>query len=1569
LRQQKESQFDQARETYKDLFRIDVITSESYSSPTIRTLRYLAHRNRGLMFLEELKSKVEALSPSDMYHLLDESVNDLLEALQHIDADHIVENLLLSIFKMFEKERLSRFIVEYELTKEENEDLIPHSRRRIQALEIQPYLKEENKILSKLGLQASEINAPDLNLPDLKFLSPVLDYIKLQQQENALECRKCIKLSEVSVKEMVSALALPLSKPKAKYQRFKDAYGLRDDIILDLKFEIPHDDENNEPNDLMDIEVNTEEAEVSEVKEEDRQGETKRQNQDDAPQRSSKRTRIQDEGTSDSVEHGRYFMGNVGSLIGSELQYQANDKYSLATNDFVNCLNNWTHKYSDYLLQDSSKINADVAIVQIINSNTVDNVDSNSTPDHSRADAEIKWFIENVNSSNYSYNEVRASFVKLILSDSSDGYSLIVNYPLEKDTYALVESFVIAVEDELTQSIPLISIVEVLLEYWLRLKHQSKVRGLSSKLLQDFQSSLNHIDCLIMKWFKVFEEINISSDTIDIRLQWCKLLYAQHQDDFDLESLHDGLSMLCEKCEKLLGSEVIVFSNYDFIPSLSTKDIKAQKDKLDLITTFERTLNCEEEDAEKTIELLERLLLDKPSSTGADIPSSMKSFINNSAISLQLRLWKNLMDSYMNNGDVDSYLNALSMLLSLLLDNISGESYSSQSESQRSHLLLMVLGYYGTHIECFVGNLIEDNWHFEEADESLLTNILRVFEIIYPFCLQENLRADAKSKFVKKLRNICTDTLIAMISLNNKRKMAESADLCLDLLSVVHEEIGRLQFCDASSGRFLKLSQRMLRDSDQGKFEFDILQHLNCRFHISISAERFTPTDHHTEKVELDKESAKDFSSYLLGVFSRKKDILGTIPKPDLKSALDSFYEAVGDPDAENPVIVRNQAHLDQFFSQQLDMRILREAFRGTLSMKLSKPRNDEQLIIDRGLYYFEGASSLNMYKSRKKLAQGKISDLENVVKLLKSDVLSGSERVETWILLGEAFSLQMEDDLTWTSDKLNTPEKRASVANTQKMSLLSYSMALSLLLVNSSPDKQVGALLCGLFSRELYHALQKPLEGLAFLGPLEKTVLTSDGIRGKAITMGQGMRELLLKLVLSLLKMSIGFDDSPWWNYFYLAKVLHKLSQSPIKVLNASIKACNLNPTGIEPFYQLCSFAYKYVKCGKLEKGKATEKLKQTGNLFAELSSEEGINDGFCGIIISCLRKLVAMDKKKWHHRPKYRVATIFADLGEFRKAADEMEGFVLLRSMNKSLINIWKPDLEAPGKHFVYTFQYCNFYLDVIYRLLDLQSLSLFIKKLRRFGPSMVDLPGTWDKACTFICLLIKKIIRSEPSFTDTIVPKLVFSEFLVRSEKLTDYLKIAELAECDIHILVLLYEITEVRRLNNGFGATSSIDDTLISVYLKLYLEKMSTEPTLEVTPSENKENPVKSRVARRDIINASTTMLKVLDSKLKDHRISDEVGFPVREYILNGSDEVQLNAIPCTPEKAPEVEIFSTPRDAIEIEKFATPKETPGIVDLSTPTKDTELPKTPQNTETPGNGNSEYHTPALEPTQNL
>lgn len=1629
MKLQKDSQFKEAHKYYRELFQIDVITNNlALISPNIRTLKYLAYRNRGLLYYDQVratfiqnKDKIESLDLEDLEDLFDTlmlCVDDLIESLQHNEPDVLVINLLLALAGFFENDRLKRFAIDLELNKED--DSFNYEVIREDDPGYQQFLKYERDLLIRIGeLQedskffTGKYNLEDshLVLPDLTPLEPLKRFVKKRREDLEHSWTKSINLDTFTWKTVCLSFLSILSKSKTKV-RFKDPYNSKDFPLYKINYKINKKNEkelmiyDNTSND-EDIEI-IEERKTTERKEaiklsqniishqhrdsiqpneiDDKlQKETARAesnlcegtdlNQDleiilsdensqvlhdvsencndtqevkgdnkrelpaeDVPQRSSKRLRAEQEQgdtSTESMTRVKRFIFNINDCLshtGHRLDGDILDKVNTLSqgtsnhvSDFYNLLKNWDLNTTELLFQASDQKSSEIHLSELFAQNSHDRESKDLAE---LSDDLVKDYIIQINKNNVHFVEAKTIFLERLLK-KVNGVCPLIDFLFSKELYSMIEVLLITNEpiffsllndiDECNseEASTYISLFEILCNMLLEMRDKMKKHEVPAKTFNDFKNGMILFENNIYKWRKVIELKNLTKTDklLDFRYRWCLILLLKSDENFDVGLVTDLTSKFHDEVK---GSTIsIILPNYSNIPSISLSEIKSQNDRMSLIAAFEKAFHSQRSSNE-TCKLMEFLLMGVENDELTEDHFAMSQFVQASPLSVKLRLWKVLFGTYLTKRDLGKYCHALSFVLRLLVDEFDHGEFKNLKDSGRTSILLTSLSYAGEYIEGFVRLLDLKDWSLEGSHSELFSQLIRLIPLFIAYYLFEinhppesGTHRETSRSFVK-LRNTFVCMWCSILVCYNLSLKANVIENTCDFVSIIHEEVGNLHFCDAASNHFLMLCQFFLNKVDTNVFEADNLQLVNCLYHISISGENFSPADHHTNSKDLSKESAIEFSNFFFGLLEKRKSLISaTVVKPDVKFALDAIYKALGKPNGDMPGVSRNIETLDKYLDDTyIDVGITRSALLGELTLDFKRPVSSTQEVFERGVYFYQGVMGLNNFIQRKKLAQSKVTDLEFVIEMLRYDLICATNRIESWILLGQSYGLLAEDDLTWTSDKINFPDRKLLTAATYRKSLLCYFMGMSLYLKGSgfiNIDKSVMNNLFSSLPISLFRNLRAPMNGLAYLNNKETKVLTEHGLTIRSNSkISKKLENFILKLSLKLIRVAISQDPGNWINYHYYTKILHKLHYKSDSVIAKALKACSLNLDGIDSHYQLCSLLCKYFRDKKITGEEALGLLSALPkeSILYDIWKETSENSkDFNTFVIDSLKKIIYMDKKKWYHRVRYRLSRVYFDLKDYGKAYQEFESIVILKSTNKNLINIWKTDHEPAGKHFVYNFQYIMFYIKLADKLADIDGLRAFTKKLRRYGSSMINLYDAWEFSCNTICELIKEVIDVPVAFTDIQVQKLVFSDFNANVEKITNTAKKEMIKDEDMIKLVLLADMVEIRRMNNGFGPTSLVDDTLNCIFLKHYLDVTSKDPNtypmsdpqqyvtnsvgmiIGLVTGEVVDPPVKLRLARREMIASATAFIKSLENKLKVGRVSSD------DYIIEIPQEIK------------------------------------------------------------------------------
>ncbi|CCE82831.1 Piso0_002581 [Millerozyma farinosa CBS 7064] len=1091
-------------------------------------------------------------------------------------------------------------------------------------------------------------------------------------------------------------------------------------------------------------------------------------------------------------------------------------------------------------------------------------------------------------------------------------------------------------EDDSSRSAFAVSIYELLVDHYITLKNNF-TSSFSSNLKKGNQklnkSSLNNVLLELVKlgdkisrWEVYLEGIfNYSSVanegdtrimTLLIRYMWA-LTHKEcsQQNSWEIKTkICDRLTLLLTVLKKLpKGFETIPLPNYKYIPELSVESVDNQLTTTSVLAILSSILFSRTEAKNgEAIKLLHYILIESSEGTDKDVEveikddldegalAAVKSFLEESSIDMKISLWNILLSYYQEGISSDKLQYGFENFLGFVTNYLASDEFNGSGQMKKDNMI-KVIDAYAKHLKSYLRVLMSNRWSFIDKTRmstgsyvSIMSQIVKIFELLLVFCVHEeaallnSFKVSLKVKSIKaydRFRDLLVDTSVLLLFYYKEILFNEISsvkdfkpeEMLANFLKYFHEQLAWRGLCDSSNGIFLKFSQDMLFNMDSSKTSGEIFQLISCRYHYFVSGEGSTTVNHGTSKTaSLDARSAAEIAEFVLP-FCFVRNPLVNLPKSDLRALVDDIYEAMGDPDFEmDEVLTKNESSFNFFLDwTPLTPRFVRDCFYGLQSCDLAMPRNNSN-VIKNGLYYLHGLFIFSSYKIRKKSTQSRLVELESIIKLLRNDLIYCSDRVESWLLLGQAYGFLVEDDLIWTSDKLTVPDRKATTANIQRKSLLCYLMAINASAklkdeASKSSMKTIIPILLTSLSKEMYSAIKPPMSMLAFkVQNYPVFMKNSTGSTSISLSLPWTFKqETFMKVILRSLRLSIKAKPSDWTCHYYLAKVQRRLGMPPTEVINSlkkSISVSQKSPNSgepiIEPHYLLCSIIYKYVKNGQSDMEESLNFLKSDPVLQVDPLLKLETETDFYQLIVACLKKVISYDKKKWHHKPKYRLAKVlYDDLHRPYEAKQEINSIVSLRASNKTLVSIWKPENERQGKHFHYTYQYALFYVVLLTESKDLSNLINMLPKLRRSNSTMINLPSVWEKLCSSICKLARELFHINDSFTESFMSPISYQKFMANAKSMMDTLKKKDIPKDLEKHICMLNAISDMKKLNNGFGPTSLIDDTMIAIFIQVY-RKVNNNPISETENEDTKSPGGKiKKLAKRDFFPLVNDILKI------------------------------------------------------------------------------------------------------------
>ncbi|CCE61705.1 hypothetical protein TPHA_0B00330 [Tetrapisispora phaffii CBS 4417] len=1236
---------------------------------------------------------------------------------------------------------------------------------------------------------------------------------------------------------------------------------------------------------------------------------------------------------------------------------QSNKTYYV---DFFNCLKNWNSKHADIFIQnaqvpskskigESNTTSQSPELTSLLKYNGSNEYGEKQNYPERLEDADpsiLENFIGNINRGKMHFQEVRFKIIDALLSKKNEQERIIISHLWSKSLYQNLEWLLSSVESSMFEFVKtsfnenkylILSIIEVLINMSGSINDEINHKTLQGTKVNELKVNKYKLQAKINKWIQLAENIDYTDDILwNVEFLWSKFCFFQFCEDFSNKDMIN----LCTKIEKQLSNYdkklYIVYPNYNYISCLSRDFVKSNIkkisiiDKLTIIDSYSDNFNTETEfKHDGNMLQLEKVLLRVDGEQARDNDDKeIISFIDQSPFVVQINLWKVLFNYYIDVEDIQKSIKIYFCILQLLFKKLDSTEYVDHMEQNRHQMLLLYISdidYFTTKVV----NILSTNAWSDIGYEPSATDFKGIFEIfsifylVFYFETSSKVDSSLKSFFQRahKSAGKMKDSIAALSTLilyffnSSCIKMVsheEAAPIITKIVWNIHSLLGEFKSCDAASGNFLRFTENLLCRFINDDTYLQLLQTLWCHYHYSLSSDSVSFEYHTTQPVPIDKVNSLPLGTYLIKLqYSGRNPLLVNSNKSTLKQVLDNIINTLEDPcDSPNFFIENNKYKLDEYLSLPLTTDYLKKSFNGLCSLRFSSPNDEFQEAIEIGLYYIASVQALNLYKLRKKSMQARPSELDSIINMIKIDIIYNFNRYESWYLLGLCFSYIVEDDLMWTSDKLNVPEKKNTIASNQRKAILCYLMSINVFYQKNEvdrDDKKVMIKVLEALGMELIIGLYKPMdmECFQFQRAHKYLQLGDDGeLAEKMIVEINSISSFNIEQAALLCfnrsnkfrEALVSSKDSKerWQNYYYISRLLFKKGRLTMlhDIEKVILRACKLamdvsTPKDliVEPHYYLLVMCYKWVKLNVLSPYNALQILSKdigffdVDNDFWDIDNSISIDyqkKSFYKKSIEFLRIIQQSDKRKWHHRPTYRISKIlFEDFGDLNGAIKEIETMMSLKTMNKNLINIWKPDFERPGKHFVYTYQYITFYIDLLFIKKDHISIGLIAKKIRRFSSGMAYSSEVIKKSVTtYIRCVATSLHLDEKYYSEQFLPNLNYQEFIdISKEVLQDF----DPEKYSADILESLQIAYQLKRGNNGIA----FDGTCLSIYFKYfylpYLEahprtKTSTEsqivqfvshetvkiPSASATSIQPKQNNSRKRVSKKDAFETIRTM---------------------------------------------------------------------------------------------------------------
>ena len=781
------------------------------------------------------------------------------------------------------------------------------------------------------------------------------------------------------------------------------------------------------------------------------------------------------------------------------------------------------------------------------------------------------------------------------------------------------------------------------------------------------------------------------------------------------------------------------------------------------------------------------------------------------------------------------------------------------------------------------------------------------------------------------------------------------ADDMFDFLRAVHRNLGLRGICGGSNRAFV----RMLKDeffqmthvegydSEQAQVLYD-LYGLNCFLNPNYEL-----IEHHcVHDAFLDRSVAMQAVDLLLQQASKLpiKDLV----KHSIKETIDKVHGAAPRKKPTD-AIMRNRDILRAFWRSPINPLDLFSCLKGEGNELAVVPiPKEDALLASKGWYFLMGNIALTKFRSQKRTGPTPTEDVDIAIAFFAQDLEFSTDNWETWFRLAQAYDTKIEESVVWSAEKLNNGMQ--DLVQLQRAAIHCYTMAMALAYRSAEPSDETSEKMAELssdFATRLYASSREPFGMLPFaLDGQEKFFsvpsVANNVVRGKSFN---PLRPYTAwKLAKTMFQRALTQKPESWTLNFMLGKCLWKMHTSSDTerhtrdvppsaqdVLRSFIHAIELIPEKkdsrekrepvLEPHYKLVSIVHKLVSRGELSLDQAKEALSHTS--FGRTPTFPQEPDEWVPHILQVLKGLRAADKSNWHHRMVARAAQIVYDDSDSRAdpsnagqnlgamgAKHELTQQMFTKTM---VLQVWRPECERPGRHFVYTARYTRFFVRILEQLKDRVNLEMLARRVRRRPHDVFEHGLVWQDICNAYLRLLRNYAALADGLETSTFSTIAHEDFLARKEPLEKWMQVQDSGTSAA--LDVLREVQELKKINQSLMKPGPIDDLIGDAYAYLFntIGRQLWEEELRINREEEAKrpppvsspprNPMMSltHLMNLDGANEPTPSLPPAPTAPAAQPQPDQA--PVRRKIGVGRREIRMCAEACFQKAAPAPGSFS------------------------------------------------------------
>jgi hypothetical protein len=623
-------------------------------------------------------------------------------------------------------------------------------------------------------------------------------------------------------------------------------------------------------------------------------------------------------------------------------------------------------------------------------------------------------------------------------------------------------------------------------------------------------------------------------DSLDIRFLWASVVYTSLLDP----GSRDYVALCFQELIRLLknaGSPIIELANNYMMPEISVEAAKREISRMSTMDFFLDLFSSQESNPVTVIEALEPILeeslqmqgtssvdstnFNKPSTTVrsssmepyADVESKksigpglkqMLQFVGRANVSIKVILWEKLGEAYEAIAYPPQVLCCTLRRIEIIMEYLGSSSFIAKATSDRHSGLLRWLRVVGDLITKALELIFNESDIFHFVDEAHLRSAMKAAaylqRILYAQMFLEDSKRTGKVPPLKpkseqeefelamnKFREMLVRTWILQYTFikeafeENSQTSKDSKQDLSEYLRCLHRALGLRSFCRVAKRLFPTFMKRELVQLEpHERSGIGMAQVVYDLYGLKVCSNPSDLEDHGCPPVDLEREAADEIMDLVM--VQAKKTAIKDIGKSELKFVLDKMQHAIKVPKLIGAMVF-NKRIITAFLKSPINPVNLYRSLQGIGGLNGSL---DKRFLAvgEKGWYLLLGHLSLARFRSQKRLFPGPVDELEIANAYFRQDLELGLEKWETWYRLAQVFDAMIEEDTTWTAEKLNS--KMTELISLQRNAIHCYTMATAIATRNEDASFEAADKISDLyadFASRIYASSREPFSMKAF--------------------------------------------------------------------------------------------------------------------------------------------------------------------------------------------------------------------------------------------------------------------------------------------------------------------------------------------------------------------------------------------------------------------------------------------------------------------------------------------------------